>query len=282
MKENPGSNISARELPSESIQRQLASHLRDPENKIAPEGLEDRRVQIYRDLVYKNIFNFISSSFPVLKKVNSDAYWHELIRDFLKNYQAHSPYFSDLAREFLDYLEQRAQKQLKDDKVFMFELAQYEWAEVGLLLSDEKVPDNCFLQQIGDSDKLEDKLDELLADLESSFHIQDATPSLSPLAWSMHFSFPVHKISQDFIPDSPEAQPVFLIVYRTRDDRIHFMESNVITVRLLELCASGEHRVSELAAQLAAETGSEVESLRRSTARILLQLSARDIVGFKQ
>ena len=36
-------------------QKQFAAHIRDPEHNPAPEGIEDRRMAIYRGLFYRNI-----------------------------------------------------------------------------------------------------------------------------------------------------------------------------------------------------------------------------------
>ena len=56
----------------ELLKKQLyefAAHIRDPENKPAPENIEDRRMGIYRDLFFNNIEGFLSGTFPVLKRL---------------------------------------------------------------------------------------------------------------------------------------------------------------------------------------------------------------------
>ena len=259
-----------------ATQREFAAHLRAPDEQAMPANLEDRRVQIYRDLVYKNIFNFISTSFPVFKKTSSDDYWHALIRDFLITYRAESPYFSDLAREFLEYLETRAAQALPEDPPYMLELAQYEWVEVGLLLADEEAPENIFAELLSDT-----TTEELLNDSNFNSLVLKAKPSLSALAWPLQYGFAVHKIGVDFVPDKPEPAPVFLIVYRNRNDRVKFMESNALTMRLLALCAEGGLTTQLLLEQLAREVKSEsVESFYRSGMETLFQLARLDIVGF--
>ena len=42
-------------------QMTMARFLRDPQACPPPEGVEPRRLQIYQDLIYKNIEGFISS-----------------------------------------------------------------------------------------------------------------------------------------------------------------------------------------------------------------------------
>ena len=50
----------------------FAAHIRDPEHVAAPEGVEDRRMAIYRELFFNNLKNLLSSTFPLLKKLHSD------------------------------------------------------------------------------------------------------------------------------------------------------------------------------------------------------------------
>ena len=54
------------------VQYQFTGYIRDPENNDKPEGIEQRRLNVYRDLFYNNIEGFISSCFPVLKSLMSE------------------------------------------------------------------------------------------------------------------------------------------------------------------------------------------------------------------
>jgi hypothetical protein len=53
------------------IRRQLAfaAHLRDPSKIAGPEDVGDRRMAIYRDLVFKNVSSILSGSFPVVHRI---------------------------------------------------------------------------------------------------------------------------------------------------------------------------------------------------------------------
>ena len=203
----------------ESVQRQLASHIRNPAEVEGPEGIENRRLKIYRELFYKNIENFISNGFPVLRSLISDQPWHGMVRDFMIHHQCHSPYFLEISQEFLLYLQQTRTPQ-PDDPPFMLELAHYEWVELALDV------DSSDLQDI-----TVDPDGDLLA----------ALPCVSPLAWSLAYQYPVHKIGVNFQPEAPAEQPTFLVVYRDRNDRVGFMEANSVTARLLELLQGGEY-----------------------------------------
>ena len=45
------------------LQTSFAAHIRDPKSTAAPDGIEDRRMAIYRDLFFNNIKSFLSSNF---------------------------------------------------------------------------------------------------------------------------------------------------------------------------------------------------------------------------
>ena len=58
----------------------FAAHIRDPQNVPAPEGIEDRRMAIYRELFFNNLKSLLSNMFPVLTKLHSDQHWRRLVR----------------------------------------------------------------------------------------------------------------------------------------------------------------------------------------------------------
>ncbi|MCP3908991.1 MAG: DUF2063 domain-containing protein [Oceanicoccus sp.] len=202
----------------DSVQRQLASHIRNPEKVAGPQGVEPRRLKIYQDLFYKNIENFIANGFPILRSLVDDEAWHAMVRDFMVHHQCHTPYFLEISQEFLLYLQNQRQWQA-GYPVFMQELAHYEWVELALDVADEDLANF-------EGDPQGDLL--------------TALPEVSPLAWSLAYQFPVHQIGVQFQPTQPGEQPTFLVVYRNRDDKVGFMEANSVTARLLELLQSDE------------------------------------------
>ena len=69
----------------QELQRRFARHLRDPENAPAPEGLEDRRMAVYRAPGLHNVSSLLAEAFPVLRSVTSEERWTALMRDFLSS-----------------------------------------------------------------------------------------------------------------------------------------------------------------------------------------------------
>ena len=212
-------------------QYEFAAHIRDPEHKPAPGDVEDRRMKIYRELFYNNVEGFLSSTFPVLRKIHEDKAWHDLVQDYFSNHLSHTPLFLEIPREFLGWLENERAHGLNEFP-FLYELAHYEWVELALSISEETL----------EQDNVDPDGD-LLAGI----------PVLSPLAWQLAYQYPVHKISPDFLPDQPGEAPTLLVVYRDSTDNVGFMEINPVTKRLLELIAEGSNPTGKELLQRIAE-----------------------------
>ena len=214
-------------------QYEFAAHIRDPEHKPAPGEIEDRRMAIYRELFYNNVEGFLSSTFPILRKLYEDQPWHAMARDFFAHHQAQTPLFLEIPREFLGWLENERTAQ-DDDLPFLQELAHYEWVELALSIAEETL----------DRDNNDPKGDFLTG-----------IPVLSPLAWHMSYRYPVHRIGPGFLPDEPGKTTTNIVVYRNREDEVGFMEINLVTKRLLELVSennteNGEQLLNRIATEM--------------------------------
>ena len=194
------------------VQTQFAAHIRDPHSVAAPEGIEDRRMAIYRELFFNNIKSFIANNFPVLKSLYSDDDWTTLCRDFYTEYRCHTPLFPELPQEFLKYLQNNRQDR-EGDPPFMLELAHYEWVELALEL-DEAEHDGTEADKQGD--------------------LLNGIPVLSPLAWPLSYRYPVHRIRVEFQPEEAPENPTHLLVWRQRDFSVKFMRLNEISLLLIQ------------------------------------------------
>ncbi len=245
----------------ELLRRQLfqfAAHIRDPDNSPPPENIEDRRMGIYRNLFFSNVTGFLSSTFPVLMSLYEEDDWLELARSFYALHRCQSPYFLEISREFIDYLQ--TEHTMRDiDPPFMFELAHYEWIELALSISQE-TPD---LQQI---------------DTESS--LLDGHPVMSPLAWLMTYSWPVHQIGPDFQPEQPAEQAVCIIVYRDNDDDVQFTKINPVTAKLLQQLEKDEKATGvDVLKEIAKELGvTDAGPILQSGLEILEGLKQKGII----
>jgi uncharacterized protein len=63
-------------------QAEFAAYIRDPENQRLPVDVKPQRMVMYRELFFNNINSFLSSNFPVLRKILNDDEWQALAQDF--------------------------------------------------------------------------------------------------------------------------------------------------------------------------------------------------------
>lgn len=197
---------------TQSLQYRFTAHLRDPERAPAPTDVDDRRMRVYRELVYANMESFISSNFPVIRSLYGDAEWEELARAFLREHRCRTPLFPEFGREFLRWLETR-QEQGAEDPPYLLELAHYEWAELALSLDEARID---AVVHDPDGDPL------------------DGIPVVSPVACVLAYRFPVHRISPDYRPAEPPTEPTFLLLVRRSDDTLRFHEINALSAVLFE------------------------------------------------
>jgi uncharacterized protein len=191
-------------------QRAFAAHLRDPDHVPAPADVEPRRMQVYRELFFDNLVEFLGGTFPVARKILGPERWKRLVRDFYAHHRAHTPYFLELPREFMEWIPARGARE--GEPAFLSELAHYEWVELALAVSEEEPPSRA----AADGDPL------------------DLPLEVSPLAWPLAYRWPVHRIGPEQQPAEPPAVPTFLVVHRDDSDKVEFLEIGAETARLLE------------------------------------------------
>lgn len=210
----------------------FAHHIRDPKNHPPPAGVEDRRMAIYRELFFNNLRSLLSQTFPVLRKLHEKNKWDSLIRQFMVRHEAKTPYFLRIPEEFVSFLCDEYELQA-DDFPFLLEMAHYEWVELALSVSNE-------VNDVGEVD--------------AHGSLLDKVPVISKLAWTFSYHFPVHRISEDFLPASPGEQMTFLTICRKSNEDMDFMELNPVTARLLELIEANDVETGrELLVRLAEE-----------------------------
>lgn len=230
-------------------QLELTRHLRDPEHIPAPAGIEDRRIGIYRELLFNNIESLLSGNFPVIRKLLGDVRWKTLVRDFYRDHRSQTPLFPELPREFLRYLESLPEL----DPPFLGELAHYEWVELALQISEARIDD---VAHDPDGDLLE------------------GAPLLSPLAWPLAYRWPVHRLGPQFQPDAPPDAPTLLLLRRETSGNVRFSELGPLAFRLVqrlgdEPALDGRTQLTALAREAGA---ADVDALIDEGLQLLQQL----------
>jgi hypothetical protein len=233
----------------------FAAHIRDPDQQPPPSDIEPRRMRVYVDLFYKNIERFVATAFPVARRILDDASWHDLVRGFLRDHRATSPYFQEIAQEFLEYLSRRTD--VLAAHPFLLELTHYEWVELALDVSTDELPSDV------------DPTGDLLA----------AIPVVSPLVWPLVYRFPVHRIGPDFHPTQAPPSPTHLIVYRNRADRVKFIDASPVAARLVSLLIERPCTGRAAIGAVAGELGRSADELMEAGARALEEFRACDIIA---
>ena len=239
-------------------QRAFCAHMRDPDINAAPAAIEDRRLAIYRNLVFNNIESFLGSAFPILKSIINGEKWSQMVRDFISLHECQTPYFLKISEEFIKYLELNSEQY----PLFMLELAHYEWVELALDVSQQDIPSHP----------------------PHEAHVLDDMALISPLAWRLSYRYPVHKMGPGYVEQElKDTDPLtFLIVYRNRDLKVGFIESNAVTFRLLDIieseALSGRAAILKLATEI---QHSDLKSLLAFGAEVLYALAGKDVIyGF--
>lgn len=210
------------------LQQQFAGHIKNPQCVEQPSDVGERQMAIYRDLFFNNIMGFLSGAFPVLAEIIGEERWQEIGRDFFSRHENLTPYFLEISREFLTYLE--GEYCFKEgDPAYLYELAHYEWLELYVDVEPE--------HSVTSSKQSRDVLKSI--------------PTPSPVVEGIVYQYPVHQISID--NPAPEPKETALVVYRKRDDSVGFIESNAFTLQLLTLLkqqeCSGELLIKKLLLQ---------------------------------
>jgi hypothetical protein len=215
-----------------AVEARFAAYLRDPTGVAPPADVDPARAAVYARLVQANVEALLGQCFPVLKSVCAADHWQSLMRDFLARHRAHTPLFPRLPQELVTFLASSARTA---DPAWYAELADYEWLETECAQDPREI--------------------DALARVDLDADLLDDVPVLNPLARPRAYRHAVHTIAPGRIPDAPGAEPVWLVVYRRRDDRVSFLQLNAVSARLVELLGrnDGERSGRALLLQIAGE-----------------------------
>lgn len=208
------------------VQKQLTDWIRQPEAHAPPGDVPLHRLHIYRELFFNNIAGFVENSFPEVKRCLPEDVWNRLVQHFFAGHRCQSPYFRDISREFLTYLQHSPETGLYP---WLLELAHFEWAEIAADVAEGEWPPA------------------------SPGDVWTETPVLSPFVWPLVYLWPVHKPGE--LPIVPPPVPTALIVYRTPSHEVRYLQTTLPGAALIEQLQAGAAPVSQIARQLAGTLG---------------------------
>jgi hypothetical protein len=232
----------------------IAAYLRDPQHQPAPAGIAGRRLQVYRELYFNNLHTLLTGNFPLTQRILGTMQWQQLLQAFCRQHRANTPLFTELGQELLAFLGSGTQPAMP---AWLPELAHYEWVELALQIADDPLP-----AYIADGD------------------VTTGVPVLSPLAISLGYHWPVHRISPDYLPAQPPEQATLLLVRRDRHGKVRYAELSPLLARLLALLGQNNGcSGNELIAMLAAHSAvADPEQCLQQGRRLLRQLHAEGTI----
>ena len=235
----------------------LCRYIRSPADQSELKEYEARRLAIYQRLFFNNIQNFLDEVFPLLRGYYTDDLWNQLARTFMRKHDCQTPYFREIAREFLLYLEHEHQQQ-DADPPFMWDLAHYEWALFALEFAPQEI-----------SEEGIDPKGSLLTE-----RLQ-----LSPLLCSLRYYYPVHTLTKDADDVARVEQGVYLMLNRDRAHKVRCLTGNPVTARILAHVATQHQSGEDVLRAIANELGrSDVDAVISNGIVFLEQLREADII----
>ena len=239
----------------------FTEYLRGITNGNTTEERKPRQQEIYRDLVYKNINQCVSDVFPITKSIISESDWEATIREFIRVHPSQTPYFLEICQEFLAYFV-NTRKLQHTDHPFIIELMHFEWIQLAVDIVDINFPEIVF----------------------------NTTPNkrspwkASPLVAGLTYSYPVHLIDEEYLPEKPTAQPTHLLVYRNRNDQLKTSETDYLGLRIIQLLQSHENiTYLQILQFLSDELDSNLDSTYKSKIwSTLVMFATNDLVLISQ
>jgi hypothetical protein len=188
-------------------------------------------MEVYNELLFNNVIGQISSCFPVARSILGESEWRRLVRTFFAKHRCRSPYFRQIAEEFLQFMQEHNATGGEPD--FLIYLLHYEWVELAVEISDKEA-DMSAIDTAGD----------LLA----------GHPVLAPAHMLLAYPYPVHRIGKDYQPTPLQQEQTCLLVFRDGNDKVRFIVLNPVSARLIALIEagniSGEHALEQIVAGL--------------------------------
>jgi hypothetical protein len=213
-----------------ALQKRFADHIRDPDRYPAPEGIEARRLAIYRRLFFNNLSSLFAKNFSIVRRVVPDERWRELIAAFLAEHRSTTPLFPEIGREFVRFLAEHPERHR--EWPWLAELAHWQFLNTTVRNAEDD-PANVAADPDGD--------------------LITGRPRLNPTMQLAAYRWPVHAIRAD--RPAPAAASTVLAVWRNADDRLERFQINAVTARLLDIvkedpACTGRLALERIAAEL--------------------------------
>lgn len=232
-----------------TLQRRWADHVRDPA-KTAPDGVEARRLAVYRRLCIDSLDTLLAGSLPRLQHQLGTSRWRDTVAHYYAHHACQTPLFPRIAGEFAAWLAVQDTVALPG---WAAELAHYESTQQSLHIEARGA--GCLLQRVpDDSDVL----------------------AVSPLVRVLGYRWPVH---EDEGPGSVlSAAPMLLLIRRLADFSLQVEQLSPLAYALLSVFGDDGAAVEAALRALSQAHGVATDALRVACAPVLDELCAAGVL----
>ena len=243
-------------LSFQQYQQAFTAHIRDPQNQPRPTNVKVKGMNVYKEIVFNNLFESVSACFPVAQKVIGKRAWLKLIRGFFREHSSSTPIFRKIPEEFLAYLSNMNALTPENIPPYLTSLCHYEWVE--LLVST----------MVDEADK---------RDINAIGDLRMSQPAFAPTMQLLNYEYAVQKISPRYKPKEKVSSQ--LLVYRNAEFEVKFIELNTITYRLIEILKQEKVSCEQALAILAKEINQpKTESILQFGLDILEDLRSQGVI----
>lgn len=232
-----------------TLQQRWADHVRAP-SMPAPDGIEARRLAVYRRLCIDSLDSLLAGSLPRLQEQLGEARWRSLVEHYYAHHACHTPLFPQIASEFAAWLATQDTFALPG---WAAELAHYESTQQALHI-----------------------------EARDAGHSLQHTPAgrdvlaLSALVRVLGYQWPVHEDAA--MDDAAVSEPTLLLLRRLADYELQVEELAPLAYALLSAFGSDGARVDDALQALAEAHGVTADALHVVAAPLLGELCAAGVL----
>ncbi|MCU1069197.1 HvfC family RiPP maturation protein [Stenotrophomonas maltophilia] len=228
-----------------TLQRRWADHVRDPA-MAAPDGVEARRLAVYRRLCIDSLDTLLAGTLPRLQHQLGMPRWRDTVEHYYARHTCHTPLFPQIAGEFAAWLAVQDTLALP---AWAAELAHYESTQQSLHIEARGAGQSLQCTPL-DSDVL----------------------AISPQVRVLGYQWPVHE--DEVLVPVLDAAPTLLLMRRMPDFRLQVEELAPLAYALLSVFGDDGAPLDEALQVLSKTHDVAKDALRTACAPLLEELCA--------
>lgn len=232
-----------------TLQRRWADHVRDP-SMAAPDGIEARRLAVYRRLCIDSLDTLLAGTLPRLQHQLGMPRWRDTVEHYYASHTCRTPFFPQIAGEFAAWLTMQDALALP---AWAAELAHYESTQQSLHIEARAAGRSLHRVPV-DSDVL----------------------AVSPLVRVLGYRWPVHV--DEMLEPMLDAAPTLLVIQRLADFSLQTEELSPLAYALLSVFGDDGAPVDEALQALSETHDVATDALRAACIPVLRELCTAGVL----